>query len=53
VITCTSGAAGGLVDAAALAKLPDCSGRRRRGILELLDEENDEQFSIAPSVVQR
>lgn len=53
VIICTSGAFAGLANQGAIDALPACSGRRRRGILELLDGENDEQFSIAPSVVQR
>ncbi|XP_057371341.1 uncharacterized protein LOC130692276 [Daphnia carinata] len=49
---CTSGGFGGLVDAAALAALPACTGRRRRGILEVPEEADDAQFSILPSAVQ-
>ncbi|KZS06104.1 Uncharacterized protein APZ42_030557 [Daphnia magna] len=52
VVPCTSGAFGGLIDGPALAALPLCSGRRRRGILEVSEEADNEQFSILPSAVQ-
>ncbi|KAI9564055.1 hypothetical protein GHT06_007793 [Daphnia sinensis] len=53
VVPCTSGPNGGLANAGLLGGLPACSGRRRRGILEVLEEADNEQFSILPSAVQR
>ena len=52
-IPCTSGENGGLANPAAIIALPKCAinlGRRRRGFL--LEKDEDEQFSISPSVTQ-
>ncbi len=53
VIACTSGQYGGLAMAAYNLLGPCPAGRRRRGILENIGDDNDEQFSIVPSAVQR
>lgn len=52
-IPCTSGQFAGLAALGDIANLPKCAinlGRRRRGIL--LEGDEEEQFSISPSVTQ-